>query len=65
MAAPVEWIVAWGRPGRRDWHTVKVLAYEADEALAAAREAHPHLPPPQYAFLADGDPPADARALDQ
>lgn len=58
MAEPVAWVVAWGRPGRRDWHTVTVLAYDADEALVAAKEAHPELPPPQYAFLAEqGAPP--------
>ena len=45
------WIVAWGRPGRFDWRTVEVTAHDPDEAKALARELHPELPPPPYAFL--------------
>ena len=52
MAEPRAWIVAWGRPGRFDWRTVEVDAFDADEAKARARELHPELPPPPYAFLA-------------
>jgi len=44
--------VAWGRPGRFDWHTVEVDAFDAEEAKARARELNPELPPPPYAFLA-------------
>ena len=47
------WIVAWGRPGRFDWRTVEVAAHDPDEAKAVARELHPELPPPPYAFLAE------------
>ena len=50
-------VVTWGRPGRRDWRAVLVLAYEADEALAVARHAYPELLPPDAAVLA-----ADATA---
>lgn len=52
MPTPFTWIVTWGRPGRRDWKVVHVEAYDADEALQAAREDHPHLLPPDAAILA-------------
>ncbi|HEX2039087.1 MAG TPA: hypothetical protein VHF47_05050, partial [Acidimicrobiales bacterium] len=46
------WTVAWGRPGRHDWQAVLAWAFDADEALATVREAHPDRPPPQYAVQA-------------
>ena len=51
------WVVTWGKPGRRDWRAVLVLAYEADEARALAHDAFPDLFPPDAAVLA-----ADATA---
>lgn len=53
------WVVTWGRPGRRDFRAVLVLAYEAEEARRVAHEAHPHLLAPDAAVLAA---PATARA---
>jgi hypothetical protein len=53
------WVVTWGRPGRRDWRAVLVLAYEAEEARVIARHANPGLLPPDAAVLAA---PATARA---
>jgi hypothetical protein len=37
---------------RPDWHSVRVLAHDADEAMALAAELHPELPRPRAAFLA-------------
>jgi hypothetical protein len=54
------WVVTWGRPGRRDWQAVLVLAFEADEARAVARLAYPHILPPDAAVLAA---PATARSV--
>ena len=45
-------MVTWGRPGRRDWQAVLVLAFDAEEACAIARGAYPALLPPDAAVLA-------------
>jgi hypothetical protein len=53
-------VVTWGRPGRRDWRAVLVLAYDPDEACVTARAAYPDLLPPEAAVPAS---PATARAV--
>lgn len=56
------WLVSWGQMHRTDWRAVLVKAYDADEALAVAREKFPERLPPDRAVLA-AEPTARA-ALD-
>ena len=49
------WLVTWGGLGRSDWLAALVLAYDADDALEAARRALPDRLSPDHAFLASAD----------
>ena len=49
---PWKWIVTWGALLHHGWHSVVVEAFDADDALVIAREAHPDRPAPRTALLA-------------
>ena len=53
---PRRWLVTWGVLLRPGWHSVVVEAFDVDEALAIARDLHPHLPQPRTAHLARQEP---------
>jgi len=49
---PWTWIVTWGVMLRPGWHALRVVAFDAEEALAVARALRPDLPNPRTAYLA-------------
>ena len=53
---PWTFIVTWGVLLRPGWHSMRVEAYDAEEALVLAAELHPELPRPRTAYLARQDP---------
>lgn len=48
---PRQWIVTWGTVLRPHFFSVRVEAFDRDDALIVARALHPELPPPRTAFL--------------
>jgi hypothetical protein len=44
--------VVWGQPGRSDWKVDRVTAFDDQEALVGALEAHREWGRPTAAFLA-------------
>lgn len=49
---PWEWVVIWGEIGRPGVATVRIEAFDADEALTRATEQFPRRPQPRVALLA-------------
>ncbi len=46
------WLVTWGALLRPGWHSTRVRAFDAEEAMVLAAELFPERPRPSAAFLA-------------